>query len=487
MNLNKFFLSRMRAILGNEYNDFIESLHVQKQGSIRVNTLKIDKGSLKKLLPFETSDVKWCGDGLLFDSSIRIAKNHYYSAGLYYIQEASAMLTGSLLNIEENDKVLDLCSAPGGKSTHIACKLENSGFLVCNDISATRLKAVIKNIELMGIKNASIICEPPEKLAKKFPGYFNKIIVDAPCSGEGMFSINSDVLKSWKPEDEDSYPEIQLNLLNQAAELLAYEGEIIYSTCTFSIKENESVIKRFLDTHEDFTILPIDHEKYSVSKGLAELVSDERLSSAARIWPHKSDGHGHFAAVLKKIDRINETKKVDKPALENNDVHFNKKNLIFPISKESMVFPASKKKNPNAQDNKPYLESFNIFAEKYFVDYKAENLLLVNGKLFSVAKGMPDFKGIRVLKSGFYLGDIKNKRFEPSQALAMGLKYNEFKNKINLTDEYIKRYLAGESFPIDDSVTDGYTLVCIDNYPIGFGKVINGRMKNKYSRTWMIQ
>lgn len=450
MNLHDDFILQMKNLFLDEYNDFYKAITNNDFKGLRVNTLKLDKKTLKALLDFETKDVDWCNEGLYFEQEQKPSKSFLYNAGLFYIQEPSAMLTASILNIEQNDIVLDMCSAPGGKTTQIAQKLNHTGFIISNDISATRQKAVIKNIELLGIENCAIISESPEKLTITFPNFFDKIIVDAPCSGEGMFKSNNDVLNSWSPNCNKQYFDIQTNLLDNATKLLKDGGEIIYSTCTFSTLENEYVIKKFLDTHKNFDLIPISHDKLCISKGFL-IEDDTRLLDTARILPHKSNGNGHFVAYLK-----NKNKKTPKLVLENTS----SKNINYFIE----------------------------FCQNNFYSYDYNNIVAINEKLYKIPKIIFEkLKGIRVLRSGLYLGDLKTKRFEPSQAFAMTLKKSNCKNFIdyNIKSANLKRYLNGESY--EETCIDGYCLVGVCGYPLGFGKMQNNRLKNKYFKGWRIQ
>ncbi len=479
------YLLNMKSLLGeDDYNNYINSFGQNYKSGIRANLLKTTPNELKALLNIDLEKVTWCNTGYYFDNSTtRPAKSFYYHAGLFYIQEPSAMSVGAILPINQGDKVLDLCSAPGGKSTHIASKLNNTGLIVSNDISTSRCKAVVKNIELQGITNAVIINEKPSKLVNKFNNFFDKIIVDAPCSGEGMFRKDKESIKSWTKESPSIYHSIQLEILDNAKDMLQNGGIIAYSTCTFSPLENEETILKFLNLNKNFKLIEFDKSN-GFEDGQAEYVNKELLdnssaenvdsiSKTGRLFPHKIKGEGHFLALLQKID--------------NNSSNSNNNTSSISSSKNKLL---SQKDIPDF-DNfiKEYVNINTINKELL------NNLYIHNNSLFSIPIGV-NLDKIRVIKSGFYWGELKKNRFEPSQAFAMGIKLDDFNNTLifqadnNDDNLCIERYLKGESFVIADknniNIKNGWCLVAINNFPIGFGKVQNNRLKNKYCVGWKI-
>ena len=454
MELPIKYIEKMQNLLGEDFEKYIESFNEKNYQGLRANLLKITPEKLKDLLNFNLTPIPWCNTGFYYPEDIRPAKSPYYNAGLFYIQEPSAMSTGAMLPIEKGDKVLDLCAAPGGKSTQVAGKLNGTGVLVTNDISATRCKALLKNIEINGVFNAIVTNETPKNLAKKFKGYFNKIIVDAPCSGEGMFRKDKEAIKSWETHKTDFCCNLQREILYYAKEMLDEGGIIAYSTCTFAPEENEEMINEFLLKNEDFEI--IDFEKSGgFENGRNEWIKSENIVSGiektGRLMPYKVKGEGHFLALLKR-----------KGQAKNPPIK-----TIPPINKKEI------------QD----IENF--FKENLNIPM-FENLEIHKTSVFSIPNGI-DLGGLRVVRSGFYLGELKTKRFEPSQAFAMGLKKENAKNTItfNIEDTNLTRYLKGESFTVDTK-NDGWHLVCLEDYPIGWGKIQNGRLKNKYLAGWRI-
>lgn len=450
MSLPEEYLIKMKELLKDEFDDYIKSFEFKRYFGLRANTLKIGADKLKNILDIDLEPIKWCKEGFYYNENERPAKHPYYNAGLYYIQEPSAMSTGAMIDIKEGDKVLDLCAAPGGKSTQIGAKLKNTGILISNDISTSRCKALVKNIEVSGIKNAVITNETPEKLKLKFKNYFNKIVVDAPCSGEGMFRKDADIIKSWK-SDKTEICNIQKNILKNASEMLCEGGIIAYSTCTFSPEENEYIIDDFIKNNDDFEIIDVAKNSgfdFGVPKWVENGIDD--LKKCGRLWPYKIKGEGHFLALLKK------------------------KGEYVNIESEKCV----EIKNKN-------LDEYYKFSNEYLNINIDKNLVMHKNSLYNVPFDI-DLDGLRVIRSGFYLGDIKTKRFEPSQSFAMGIKKEDAKNVINfnLNEENLIRYLKGESFLID--ADEGFNIICVDGFTLGWGKVQNGRLKNKYLPSWRI-
>ncbi|MGN1319031.1 MAG: RsmF rRNA methyltransferase first C-terminal domain-containing protein [Lachnospirales bacterium] len=451
MNLPQEYTEKMKKLLGEEFDKYIESFNEARLYGLRANTLKVSPDDLKKMVGWKLESVPWCKEGFYYDGeNVRPAKHPYYAAGLFYIQEPSAMSTGAMLNVEPGDRVADLCAAPGGKSTQVAAKLKGEGVLVTNDISASRCKALLKNIEVSGVSNAIITNEDPKNLADKFEGYFNKIIVDAPCSGEGMFRKDEGAVKSWETHKTEFCCSLQRDILKSAAKMLSNDGYIAYSTCTFAPEEDEGMIQEFLNNNSDFELVEID-KSGGFDDGHPEWIENgsEELKKCGRLMPYKIKGEGHFLCLLHKKGERKE--------------------------------PAIKK---DTTANNIELSDYFDFMKNYMNIEIKDNLVLHKDSLFCVPE-LLDLKGLRVMRSGLFLGNLKTKRFEPSQAFAMTLKKEDAKITVDfdLEDENLKRYLRGESFTVD--CNDGWALVCVNSYPIGWGKVQKGRLKNKYLPSWM--
>lgn len=451
MNLPDTYLARMKEMLKEEYNDYIASFDEQRLYGLRINNLKISTTDFLKISPFNLEKIHWISNGYYYANDDKPSKHPYYYAGLYYLQEPSAMTPAELLEIEPNDKVLDLCAAPGGKSTELGAKLNGTGVLVCNDISASRAKSLLKNIELAGIKNSLVLSETPEKLTNYFPQYFDKILVDAPCSGEGMFRKDSSMLKNWSMESVTNYSSIQKTILPYAASMLKPGGYMMYSTCTFSPEENEKTISDFLSKHSEFELVNLPNFN-GFARGVTSYgYGNYDMTKAVRLWPHKIKGEGHFVALLYKKDEVFSRK----IKLGNEG----------PKSKEIQFYKAFQKEYIN-------------------MDIDDKRLKIIKDKLYYLPDEIPDLKGLRLLRTGLYLGDMKKNRFEPSQALASSLRSQQFSNVVNLDieDDKVIRYLKGETLQVQGM--DGWNLICVDNYPLGFAKKSNKMLKNKYYSGW---
>ena len=443
------FIDEMKEMLGDEFDDFLASYDEDYYRGIRCNTLKITPSEFEKKVPFVSEKVDWVQNGYYTSEDEQPAKHPYYFAGLYYIQEPSAMMPASQLPVEPGDRVLDLCAAPGGKTTELGAKLKGEGVLVSNDISASRAKALVKNVELFGIKNAVVVSESPDKLAERLEGYFDKILVDAPCSGEGMFRKVHSIAKNWEQYGSQYYADIQRTVLPSAVKMLKPGGMMIYSTCTFSKLEDEDSISFILENNPDM-----------------ELIESHKL------FPHKIKGEGHFVALLHKKDTATAL------AVESSAKDGKEKGTINKY--DTKVRSKYKKISDEAFD---FFESigFKINVSRLWVNEDRINML---------PEDTPDLSRLRVLRTGLFLGEMKKGRFEPSQSLALALKAEEYPNVLDLKldDDRVVRYLKCESIDVEDGeVNDGYCLVAVDGYSLGWGKVDKGRFKNKYLPSWRLQ
>ncbi|MDY3917553.1 MAG: RsmB/NOP family class I SAM-dependent RNA methyltransferase [Candidatus Limivivens sp.] len=456
MYLPAKFQDEMKHLLGEEYPAYEASFQEDRVCGLRVNQAKISVEDFRKLTPFHLTPVPWTENGFYYDPSEPVTKHPHYHAGLYYIQEPSAMVPASRLPVEKGERVLDLCAAPGGKSTELGARLCGTGILVSNDISRSRAVGLLKNLELFGIGNLLVTSEPPETLLKYFRGYFHKILVDAPCSGEGMFRRDPSMIRSWEERGPESYVPIQRQILREAAKLLMPGGELLYSTCTFDQRENEENLAWLMEECPDLQLVPA-----AFGPGFSEGL----LPGTIRIWPHKVKGEGHFAALLKKEG-------TDSPG----------------ISEET----GARKKEPEKKSAKiPVLpaemqEFFNMVSGSV-LDGKA--IEIRGGKAYALPEGLPGLKGLSFLRTGLYLGELKKSRFEPSQALAMYLRKEEFAHTVDLPsdDGRVLRYLKGETLECPESHWKGWTLICTDGFPLGWAKGDRGTFKNKYCTGWRLQ
>ena len=474
MKLPESFKNKMIRLLGEDgYEEYEKSLQNPMYNCLRVNTLKISVEKFLKISPFELLPVPWTKNAFYYDASkFTPSKHPFYFAGLYYLQEPSACLPAATIPIEPGDKVLDICAAPGGKSTELACKLKGKGLLITNDISASRLKEIKKNIEVFGARNVVITCESPERLSGYFNEYFDKILVDAPCSGEGMFRKSSSMITAWEQNGNAMFADIQRSILKEVAKMLKPGGTILYSTCTFDPTEDEDQVMFLRSLRPDLKIIPIEKHTGFV-EGNPEWSSfenaDESLRGTYHLFPHLVKGEGHYVSLLQSQD--------EPGGFEANAYKFKS-------------YADIRIKKPNED-----IEEF----FKHIISGIDLNLVEIGkDKLFLVPENSPELRGLRIMRRGVYLGELKKKRFEPSQSLAMILKPENFDNVLKLSSDgtLISKYLRGETLDFDseeydgqyDKIPeDGWTLVCVDDYPLGFGKMTKGTLKNKYLPGWRLQ
>ncbi len=474
MNLPIEFEKKMKAFLGDEWDDFLYSYDNNRFQALRFNTLKVQSPEermriLKTLKISSDKKVSWANEAYYFDENVRPGKHPYHEMGLYYIQEPSAMSAAALLAPKPGMRVLDLCAAPGGKSTQLATYLGDSGLLVSNEINTQRSRILSQNIERMGIKNAIVTNEDSFVLASHFPGFFNAIQVDAPCSGEGMFRKLPEAIEQWSMENVAICAARQKEILDNAAVMLKPGGVIVYSTCTFSKEENEDVIEYFLERHPDFT-----------------------LEEMERFWPHKVDGEGHFVAKLVRRGSVNELG-ADYDVCEDS---CNK------VEDTGLKVDRKTKKNKNSKnrknETKPALTKENMKLLSEFLDetisedvaawIKNSRLVMFGEQLYRLPDMEVDIKGLKVQRAGLHIGEFKKQRFEPSHSLALALKLNDAKNLVKLTCDNPQTigFFNGQSVVLSDEQTaeckKGWALVCVDGYTAGWGKVNGTQVKNHYPK-----
>lgn len=497
--LPEAFVNRMKNSLGEEFDDFIASYDHEQYKAIRWNPLKVEESvdELNDAINV-TGKVEWEKLGYYIDME-KPGKHPYHEAGAYYIQEPSAMAPVNYLGVEPGDKVLDLCSAPGGKSTQIAGRLKGDGLLICNEPYPQRAKILSENIERLGVRNAIVLNEYPDKLSSIFIEYFDKILVDAPCSGEGMFRKNEDATYEWSEENVTMCAERQLDILNHAAKMLKPGGRIVYSTCTFSEEEDEGVIGSFLENNKEFSICEV--EKYPGFE-------DGNIKGTVRIWPHKVKGEGHFLAVLMKTPLLRQDVEGEKESGRLYDSEELKKNN----KKDGYSGYVSNglQKGLPLKDVKEFIE----FAEEVI---DINNCMSATGKklfdddsiyikfgdqLHLLPKGSPNLKGLKVERPGLHLGTFKKNRFEPAHALAMALRPSEVFSYVNMSADGndIGSYINGMTIMVNEGENldekevvalnnrkdygnkGHYTLMCVDGYSIGWAKNVNGMLKNHYPK-----
>lgn len=435
------FCERMQKLLGSEEAAmlFAQLEHGQRRQGLRVNTLKAGPDTLRQGLPFALQPVPWCPEGFYYSEAERPGLHPWHDAGLFYIQEPSAMAVGALASPKPGELVLDLCAAPGGKSTHLAAQMEGRGFLLCNEIHPARAKILSQNVERMGICNAAVSNESPARLAERLPGYFDRVVVDAPCSGEGMFRKNPVAQEEWSVDNISLCAGRQDEILDQAALLLRPGGNLVYSTCTFAPEEDEGSIQRFLQRHdfelEDACFHPLFH------RGRPDWIcGGDELRQCARLWPHRLEGDGHFMALLRKKDGVERSAAPEQAFIEA----------------------------PREWD---------AFADATLGGWRNERLLRFGNELYQAPEGMIPLGGLRVLRPGLHLGTLRKNRLEPAHALALALRPGSAPGiDCQVGSQEVAAYLRGET--IEAQAADGWSLVKADGFALGWGKITGGIVKN---------
>lgn len=450
MDNPKDFETRMKNMLGGEYTAFKSSMDTAPiYSGMRINTLRAGASAAVIDAFGELENVPWCSDGFYIDKGIVSGKHPLHIAGVFYFQEPSAMCAVEGLPIEPGDFVLDLCAAPGGKSTQAAAKLCGKGVIVANEIIKSRAEILSGNIERMGITNAIVTNEQPERLAEKYPDFFDKIVVDAPCSGEGMFRKEPQAMTHWSIEHTVSCGMRQKNILSSALKMLKPGGMLVYSTCTFAPEENEIIAAWLLDNGMELCDMP---SLSALSPGRTEWSkSYYDMSKTRRIFCHLHKGEGHFASLFRK---------------PYYDIEMPKKKKIRVRADNAALLQA--------------IEQYRNF-EKNFLNVNLQGEFVLFGDNLYLKPAGINIDGIKVLRCGLWLGTLKKNRFEPSHSLALALNKNDFKNTVtfNCNDERLLKYLAGE---VIESNKSGWCVVCAEGFNVGLGKCSGGILKNHFPK-----
>ena len=475
IKLPETYCTAMKELLGEEYQAYLDSFQSPSYRGLRVNTAKISGDQFEKLADFPLRRVPWVANGFYYEGDSSPARHPYYYAGLYYLQEPSAMTPASRLPIQPGDRVLDLCAAPGGKATELGARLQGRGFLLANDISSSRAQGLLKNLELAGIPNILVTAENPRHLAQVYPEFFDKILIDAPCSGEGMFRRDSKMAAHWESAPPDSYVKVQQELLEYGFHMLRPGGKLLYSTCTFSTKENEENIHKLLQAHPQLHPLPVEGWE-GFSSGFCG------WKEAVRIFPHKMQGEGHFLILLEKEGESSKTP-------------------TDPVAYAAPGEASSAGKGREKVGDFALSAAFGLpeeirdFLGLLRLDLSRGSFHLERERVYYYEPDLVVRGGLRYLRTGLLLGTYSRNRFEPSQALAMALKGEEFDGVLNLDahDPLAIKYLKGESLPADLPVRgtapdrSAWRLVCVNGYPLGWAKAGGSTLKNKYCVGWRWQ
>lgn len=473
-------------MLGEAYPAFLDSYKKEASGALRVNTLKGSREDFLKCSGFDgLRELEWEKNGFYYNQEERPGKNPLHEAGVYYIQEPSAMTSVSYLDVRPGEKILDLCAAPGGKSTQTASCMKQEGILVCNEINPQRAKILSENVERMGIRNALVINEPPERLADVFDEYFDRILVDAPCSGEGMFRKNNEAIKEWSPENVMLCAKRQDEILDCADRMLRYGGRLVYSTCTFAPEENEGSVARFLKRHPEYRLVQTKRFE-GMSEGNADWYDGaaeykEQLKNTIRIFPHMLNAEGHFIAVFEKGEGESSSAGYLKNGVQAGLSPKELKDLreFYDFLADTLTCDGIA--GLFGQDTAEKLCDFHEGLSKD----AAKRILRFGDQLYLMPADMPSINGIRALRPGLHLGTLKKNRFEPSHALALSLGKDDVKRSLELNgidglDNAAIQYINGMT--LQHSGEKGWYLMTYRGYSLGWGKLAGNIMKNHYPK-----
>ncbi len=456
------FLAKMQELLGEEYEAFLKSYEEPRTQGLRLNPLK--RADARTLCAgFGLRKIPWAREGYYYDASARPGSHPYHDAGLYYIQEPSAMMVAELLDPRPGERVLDLCAAPGGKTTQIAGRMAGEGLLVSNEINPSRARILSQNVERFGAANVFVTNEDPLRLSRHFPAFFDRILVDAPCSGEGMFRKDETAIREWSPENVRICAARQREILENALCMLKAGGRLVYSTCTFSPEENEKNIKYLLDSHEELSVEEAELRE-GMEPGRPEWSGGEcgEIGKTVRIWPHRTEGEGHYAAVLRKGGIPEEKREKQRNEKIGEDIYW----LWIRFCGETLSEPLP----------------------ELFGDDARRRMILYGQQLYLLPEGIADISGIKTLRPGLHLGTVKDGLFKPSHALAMYLHPHQVMRSFNMEadGEAIRQYLRGEAVSADgsgDGCQDaGWTLMCVDGCSAGWAKKVGQILKNHYPK-----
>jgi len=460
MKLPKAFVDRLKEDRPEDYEMIIASFGEEGYHGLRVNTLKISIVDFLAIFPYALTPVPWTEDGFYYNPEDPVTKHPFYHAGLYYIQEPSAMSAVATWRPKKGDIALDLCAAPGGKTLQIATSTGDERLLVTNDISDKRVKAIVRNVERFGLRNVVILNETPEHIAKVFGPMFDYVLVDAPCSGEGMFRRDPKAMSAWEIYENDMCAAIQQRILSTMPSLVTSDGHITYSTCTFAKAENEAQTNAFLESHPGF-------EPVKLSDQLCD--SLERGEYTVRLWPHKLKGEGHFIAHMGR-------KSTEEMAARESVEHMEVKGDLSPLS--------SMKSLPRGVSDKPS-EALCAFMAEYLNTPFSGFFKTIKEKIYLLPEVALPLEGLKIAREGLLLGEMKGKHFMPSQALALALKPGQFKNVLELSPDSLDvvKYLKCETLHVAHE-GKGLHLVTTMGYPLGFCKLNGGTVKNLYPASW---
>lgn len=462
------FLDKMSRLLSPGDFAGLQTAFAQpaRQG-LRVNSLKISVSNFISMSPFRLEPLgDWEPAAFLVIDDSRPGRHVYHDAGLYYLQDPSAMVAAALLAPQPGERVLDLAAAPGGKATHLLSLLHGntmngsalrrsiheSSLLVANDVHAGRARVLADNLARWGAVNVLITQDEPERIAAALGPSFDRVLLDAPCSGEGMFRRGAPV--EWSEAIVAACARRQDGILPAAAELVRPGGRLLYATCTYSPEENEQVIARFLARAPEYEMS--EPVRFSGLKpGRPDWLdvaqpNREAMARAVRLWPHRFPGEGHFFALVQKLSG----------------------QTLY----GGRVF---KPYEPSRTQLSDWLAFRDIALN---VDIPQPRLHVHNQQLYLLPAQAIDPGRIHLVRYGLALGEFRPGHFRPSYDLAVAMRLEDAQVALEWTpdDPRLVRYLAGEDVALDGP--DGWCLVCVNGYGLGWAKRSHGRLKNHFPR-----
>jgi len=459
------FISKYTRLLGNESIDFFKAFDGPVQKAYRINPLKANTDLLDTPNDGQVPYGQWGFFGAVSGHSIS------HVTGVVYSQEPSAQFVGETVRPEPGERILDLAAAPGGKTTHLAAFMQQKGLLWSNEIFLNRAKILSENVERMGLQNSVVSSHTPAELSAKLPQYFDKILLDAPCSGEGMFRKNITAIKQWHKDFPQELAELQREILHEAVKMLRPGGQIIYSTCTFSPEEDEQMIAWLMSEYPEFTLKAINKPQDTyISDGQpawadkqftdgqvdqSKTIDQEVLKKTARLWPQRLNGEGHFVAKLEKSPNVPLSDHIVKP--------------LKPIEL-----------NPEQQ------KLMTSFVSESFVSFQLDKrqFTLFGDRLYLAPVGTPDISGMKILRLGIEMGTFKKNRFEPAHALALAMHPDEFVQKYNMTTDDWAKFVHGDVIRPDSgaSLKKGWVLMVANGNGAGWGRYVDGQIKNFFPK-----
>lgn len=509
------FLARMAALLDDEFPEFLVALSQRHRVGLRVNTLKITPERLRELVPWPLEPIPWCPEGFLLPGSTNAGLYPLHDAGLYYIQEPSTMAVGTLLRPQPGERVLDLCAAPGGKATHLAALMAGKGLLVANDIDPQRTGVLVRNLERWGVRNAIVLNERPERLAERWPQAFDRVLVDAPCSGEGMFRKSQEARYHWSQAHVRGCAWRQRHILEDAARMVRPGGWLGYATCTFAPEENEGVVWHFLKQHPDFELeeplwfpgfergrpewacwpdapeldpaadeaeregcqerirqsqpeqaisMAIQRNAVAVSQvAMSDKARLATLRRTVRLWPHKVAGEGHFVAIMR---RAGEEAPRDWPPAQSTQLSVPQREALEDFWRAVLGLDLPDRLLVRSRDRQ-------------------------TAEVYALALDAPDTTGLRAPRPGWHLGQLRldgargaaeRPRFIPAHALALALEAGHVRQRLDepMGSELIARYLRGEALPVTG--LNGWVLISVAGFPLGWGRGTGHMVKNHFPK-----